>query len=255
MTAKDWLFPLRKAATVACTARLLVFPYAAAGATSLRPLVTGLPDSVELLGVSLPGRERRFGEDPLIDPAEPLAGVSRELADRTPLPTYLLGHSMGASLALLFARTAPESLNVRGVVISGRKPAGIALEPILALTDAEILGMVTAIGHTSPQLLNDKYWSGRLVQLFRSDTELDVRTSRLAGDHVLEQPILALGGDADPYVNPADLAGWAARTTDASEVAILPGDHFFLLAPANRNVIAAALARFTGAGARPLTPA
>lgn len=57
------LMRLREAVT-APRARLLVFPHSGSGPNSLFPLVEPLPEDVEVLGLSLPGRERRFGEPP-----------------------------------------------------------------------------------------------------------------------------------------------------------------------------------------------
>ncbi|MGW4564092.1 thioesterase II family protein [Streptomyces sp. NPDC004561] len=239
----QWLFPLRKAAGEP-TSRLLVFPYAAAGASSLRPLLTGLPGTVELLGVALPGRERRFAEPPLTDSAEFLTAVAGELSDRPALPTALLGHSMGASLALSLALAAPDSCH--GVVISGREPSGVALATMLDLSDDEITGFFGTVGHTAPQLLADAYWRERLIALFRSDIHLDLRTSAEIETRTLDQQLLVLGGAEDPYVAADDLIGWSARTTGRCDISVHPGDHFFILSPGNRDAVLAALTGFLG---------
>lgn len=235
----EWLFPLRKE-SAAPTSRLLVFPYAAAGASSLRPLVTGLPDTVELLGVSLPGRERRFGEPPLTSHPEIVDGVVAELSVREPLPTYLLGHSMGASLALALAAAAPRLC--RGVVVSSRRPTGFAMGMMLSLTDEEIVGFFGAVGNTAPKLLADPFWRDRLVQLFRSDSVLDEQTTQAIADHQLDLHVIALGGADDPYVDARELNGWALRTTGRCDVVILPGEHFFLLDPVNHPAVLRVLA-------------
>jgi surfactin synthase thioesterase subunit len=233
-----WIFPLRKAGG-SHTSRLLVFPYAASGPSSLRPLVTLLPESVELLGVALP---RRVGEPATTTLAEVLSGVADGLAEREPLPTYLLGHSMGASLALALALTSPGSCT--GIVMSGRKPLGVALDSLQGLTDDEVVSFLRAMGSTDPKLLDDPYWRDHLVQIFRLDTELDLHASQIIESGFLTQRIAALGGSEDPYVGPGELEPWAARTSGACEVRIFPGDHFFLLDPANRQAVAAALTDF-----------
>lgn len=235
----EWLYPLRKPST-SPTTRLLVFPYAAAGANSLRPLMTGLPDTVELLGVSLPGRERRFGEPAATSHHEIVAGAVADLATRDPRPTYLFGHSMGASLALALAVAAPALC--QGIVISARQPGGYALGSMLALSDEEIVAFLGAVGNTAPKLLADTFWRDRLLNLYRNDVILDEQTTRAMQHHHLDQHIIAIGGADDPYVDARELGGWAQRTNGRCDVLVLPGEHFFLLDPANHPAIVAALA-------------
>jgi surfactin synthase thioesterase subunit len=243
-TEPDWLFPLRKAAESGHTARLIVFPFAASGPTSLRPLVTHLPSTVELLGVSLPGRERRFGEPPQTTVAEVVSGVGEGLAAREPLPTYLFGHSMGASLALAFALSAPGYCSA--IAISGSKPRAAALGRLDGVVrDDEVVTFFGSLGNTRPQLLNDPYWRDHLIQLFRHDNELDVAAAQVIASGLLCEPLIVLGGAQDPYIDAGELAGWAAHTTGPCEVAIFPGEHFFLLDPVNIPAVSAALSELT----------
>ncbi|RAG87121.1 thioesterase [Streptacidiphilus pinicola] len=239
--APQWLFPMRKQRGDAppAEARLLVLPYAAAGAASLRPLVAGLPPEIEVLGVSLPGRERRFSEPPVTGHDEIVAAVTRELAAREPLPTWLFGHSMGASLALACALAAPELCH--GVVTSARKPGGLALESLRGLDDEAIVGFFGSVGNTAPKLLEDPFWRARLIELFRSDIALDEEVSTVIEDAPLHLPVLALGGADDPYVPAAELSAWERRTTGDCRVVVLPGAHFYLLDPANREAVQDAL--------------
>jgi surfactin synthase thioesterase subunit len=239
MTTPDWLYPLRKPTSVTPTARLIVFPYAAAGASALRPIVTRLPETVELLGVGLPGRERRFGEPPATSHPEIVDGITADLRARATRPTYLFGHSMGASLALAMAAAAPQLC--QGVVVSARKPIGFAMGAMLGLSDDKIITFLGAVGNTAPKLLADPYWRDRLVQLFRSDTQLDEETTKATEHHQLAVPIVVLGGADDPYVDSTELFGWANRTQGRCDVLILPGEHFFLLDTENHPAIVAAL--------------
>ena len=237
----QWLFPLRRRAAdpPAAQARLLVFPYAAAGAASLRPLVAALPAEIEVLGVSLPGRERRFSEPPVTCHDEIVTAVTRELAGLEALPTWFLGHSMGVSLALACAAAAPALCD--GVVVSARTPDGLALEALRGLDDDDIVGFFSAAGNTAPKLLEDAFWRTKLIELFRSDTRLDAETTRALDGIVLQTPLLVLGGADDPYVAPAELQDWSRRTVARCEVRTLPGTHFFLLDPGNREAVHQAL--------------
>jgi pyochelin biosynthesis protein PchC len=229
--AKPWLFPLRPSASDAPKARILVFPYAAAGAMSMRPLVCGLHESVDLLGVSLPGRERRFGEPPAVTVSQIVTGVGSELEKLTVMPTYFLGHSMGASLSLATALAAPETC--AGLVVSGRLARREVAESELDMTDTEALVLLGKLGNTAPDLLEDPYWRERLIDLFRHDSRLDAEATVLTNTGLLDKPILALGGADDPFADARELATWADHTRARCDVQIFPGHHFYLFSPEN----------------------
>jgi pyochelin biosynthesis protein PchC len=234
----DWLFPLRKV-DASPRARLLVFPYAAAGPTALRPVLTGLPDQVELLGVALPGRERRFGEPPATALNEIVDAVATELAATEPLPTCVFGHCMGAALALVLALAQAQLC--RGAVVSGCNPPGVRRSATPAMTDTEIIEFLDAAGNTAPQLLEDAFWRNKLIELFRSDAELGGQAAQVVEAGLLSQDLLVLGGAHDPYVDAGGLDAWAARTSGQCDVLVLPGDHFFVIDPRNIPVVASAL--------------
>lgn len=233
-----WLFPLRRPGG-SPSIRLIAFPYAAAGASALRPLVARLPRSIELLGAALPGRERRFSEPPQTSHTQIVQAVAAELAAREPLPTYLFGHSMGASLATAVALAEPALC--QGVIVSACKPRRLASLASSALTDDEIATFLSDAGKTAQQLLENDFWRNRLVSLFRSDTELHEQTLRATMDGVLTQHVIALGGADDPYIDARDLGSWSARTKGPCDVMIFQGRHFFLLEDNNLPIIASAL--------------
>ncbi|MGW7302416.1 thioesterase II family protein [Streptomyces sp. NPDC054829] len=234
----DWLYPLRKTAAQP-RARLVVFPYAAAGATALRPVLTGLPDEIELLGVALPGRERRFSEPPASALDEIVDAVATELTAGEPVPTCVFGHCMGAGMALVLALAHPHL--VRGAVVSGRNPPDVPRSTYRPMDDADIVGFLESAGNTAPELLADAFWRNKLLELFRSDAELGEQASQVIEAGPLGQDLLVLGGADDPYVSPGGLDSWAARTSGRCDVLVLPGDHFFVIDPPNIPVITRAL--------------
>jgi surfactin synthase thioesterase subunit len=45
-------------------------------------------------------------------------------------------------------------------------------------------------------------------------------------------PIVAIGGESDPHIDPGALASWADATASTFESVLVPGDHFHVAAPA-----------------------
>jgi len=240
-TPAGWLFPLRRPGARPL-ARLLVFPYAAAGPTALRPVLTGLPDEIELLGVGLPGRERRFGEPPATVLTEVVDAVAAELATTAPLPTVVFGHCMGAGLALVLTLRRADLFV--GTVVSGRNPPGARRSTPPTMADPDIVAFLDTAGNTAPQLLADTFWRTRLIELFRSDADLGEQAARIIEAGQLSQHLLVLGGADDPYVDAAGLTAWAAHTSGRCDVLVLPGDHFFVIDPSNISITTTALSDF-----------
>ncbi len=217
-------------------ARLVVFPHSAAGPNTLLPLVAELPTWIQVIGVTLPGRERRFGEPPGTAVADVVAGVGDELARMDPAPTFLLGHSMGAALAFALAMRLPDSC--AGLFLSGQLPERPPDAIDAAAGDAELAAFLHAGGNTAPELLADEEWRRHLIGLLRSDVDLCARASRISAAGLVHVPITAMGGAQDPHVHPELLGSWAARSTAPCATALFPGRHFYLLDPANLAAVA-----------------
>src|ERR1700735_3948256 len=88
-------------------ARMLCLPHAGAGPSTFFAWRDVAPDGVEIVPVSLPGRERRVSEEPYVNLHEAVKGITDELrpilSDGTPL--VLFGHCLGALLAYELARS------------------------------------------------------------------------------------------------------------------------------------------------------
>ena len=99
-------------------ARMLIAPHSGAGPNRYLRLVGGLPDDVEIVGLTLPGRERRGSERPGATLDEVLASLSA--VSRPEVPTLVLGHSMGATLGLHLAHALGKQCV--GLIASGQEP-------------------------------------------------------------------------------------------------------------------------------------
>src|SRR6266852_2720465 len=84
--------------------RLLCFPYAGGTASVFRTWHLALPGEVEVYGIQLPGRAKRFVEPAFTrapDLVEVLAPALESLLDK---PFVFFGHSMGATVGFELAR-------------------------------------------------------------------------------------------------------------------------------------------------------
>src|SRR6266849_6378940 len=103
MSDQSWIVQRRGGS--GATVRLVCLPYAGGGASIYRSWPDGLPASIAVWPVELPGRETRFVEPVYTDLGTLASDLAEVLAPATrDLPLALFGHSMGALLAFEVAR-------------------------------------------------------------------------------------------------------------------------------------------------------
>jgi medium-chain acyl-[acyl-carrier-protein] hydrolase len=215
--------------------RLVLFPYAGAGAYIFRTWVSRLPDDVEIVGVQLPGREDRFHEDPVDDLDAVVEAVTAELTDALePLDDwFVFGHSLGAVLAAEVARNLTD-VRTWGppahVMVSGSRALHLVHRnrlPVHQLTDDELVEHVRSLNGTPEEILSEATIMEPLLRLLRADYSLFDQYEH-TGSTPLASPVTVFAGDSDPSTSPDTLDAWSLLTTGTCQVHTLPGDHFFL---------------------------
>ncbi len=162
----------------------------------------------------------------------------------------LLGHSVGAHVALHLVRTvldlglpAPRRL----VVVASRPPGHPDPDtPLHLLPDDRLAARVAGYGGMAPGQLDDPDLRALALHLVRTD----LRLAELAPpvDGPLPVPLTSIGGDRDASVPVDLLPHWGAATTAGHESHVVPGGHFFEDPSAVLRLVARAVAR------QPATP-
>lgn len=215
------------------TTTLVCFPYAGAGAGFFRPW-RDHDAPVEILAVQLPGREKRFTEDPYRDVHDAVDGLSGDvldlLAGRSPI--VLFGHSLGAVLAYEMAHRleAEGGSAVSHLVVSGAPgPGDVRPNRATGLPDDEFLARVLEFSGYSHPALADPAMRELLLPCLRADVEMHENYRPPAGREPLCMPVTAVRGADDSLVSHAELKEWADVTTGEFRVAELPGGHMYLV--------------------------
>ncbi|MGC4806656.1 thioesterase II family protein [Micromonospora sp. DT233] len=219
--------------------RLFCFPHAGGGATSYRTWRQPLLPHVALAPVQLPGRESRLRERPVRRMAELIGPLCDGLLPYLDRPFALFGHSMGAAIAFEVAH----EMSRRGwgvptrLFVSGRRPPHLPARrpPLHLLTDEQFLPAVNSLNGIPSEILDTPDVMALILPALRADFELN--ETYVPGDtDLLRCPVTALTGDKDPEVTVDEMAAWRDTTRADFDLAVLPGDHFYLR-PAATDVL------------------
>ena len=211
--------------------RLLCLPHAGGSAMAYARWRRGLPASVEVVPVELPGRGARMDEPFARDPvrlAEALAAALRDEAVR--VPYALFGHSLGALIAFelahaLIARGAPAP---RMLFASGTEAPSVRDDSDWRRprSDAELVAELRAMRGTPEEAFESAELMQAVLPVLRADFLLCGAYAHRPRPP-LPCPIQALGG-RDDDVPHASLAAWARETAAGFDLALFGGGHFFL---------------------------
>ncbi|MEU3479160.1 thioesterase II family protein [Streptomyces sp. NPDC033754] len=229
--------------------RVVMLPHSGAGPNTLLPVAARIPDRYEVVGVTLPGRERRFGEAPEIGPQALVAELLDELAALPPLPTVLFGHSLGASAAVALAQASPQVC--AALVLSAQSPGGSRAVHREEWPDSALRDLLALGGGTSPAILDDPVWRDHVLTVLRADVLL----SRSLAERIHQQPVThrmtVLGGADDLLLPAAELDAWQDHALHDTRVRVFPGGHFYLFDEHNAAEVAAEIAAAFPATAAP----
>jgi surfactin synthase thioesterase subunit len=214
--------------------RLLAFPPAGGAAHLFAPWATMLPLDVELVALELPGHGTRLTEKPITEMADLLAGLMPELAALPALPTAVLGHSMGAIVALTVCRRLREvdpawRPEVFFVVGSEARHSRRTVDDLAGASPAQ-LGQFLVDAHGGAGGAADPALQDLVMPGLRADLVL------LAGHRPLSEAPLhcrvrVLSGADDGFVTADDRLDWAAESDGDFAVHTFPGGHFFYADP------------------------
>ena len=216
------------------TTRLICFHHAGGASAAFGALIRALDPHIPITAVNLPGRESRRREPRHRDVYACATQLADELSPHLDRPHVLLGHSMGAIIAYTIAqqriaafRRGPDALIVASYA-APHLPSDVA--QIDSADDLQLATTLSQFGGFPAAVLARPDWLAALIPLVRDDLRI-CASHRDRGEPPLPCPIHVFGGDADPVVTRAALAGWRLHTSQPRPVTIVPGGHFLFRDP------------------------
>jgi medium-chain acyl-[acyl-carrier-protein] hydrolase len=208
--------------------RLLCLPHAGAGASAYRVWGAGLPPTIGVCPVQLPGRENRIGEKPYYDVESLVADLAAVVAERVEPPYALFGHSLGALVAFELAQALPEK--PVHLFVSGRQAPHTAayLSEWHDLPLPDLVAELAQLGGTPREVLDNPELLEMILPLLRADFSIN-ENYRPVGRPPLDLPITAFGATADPRAALPTVEAWREQTSREFVLHKLPGGHFAVL--------------------------
>ena len=196
-----------------------------------RNWAASLPPEVEVFPVQLPGRGSRLREPPHTDLPALVSITIEALRPYFNRPFAFFGHSFGASLSFELARR----LRLEGdteplhLFVSGRRAPHISeSRPITYnLPENEFIEELRRLNGTPAEVLEHPELMQLVIPILRADFQI-CETYNYSSDSPLNCPITVFGGLQDDKVPREYLEAWRDHTTSDFNIAMLPGDHFFV---------------------------
>ncbi|MCM0622627.1 thioesterase II family protein [Nocardioides bruguierae] len=230
----------------ATQARLYAFPHAGGMAHEFRDWAALVP-GIDVCALQLPGRPPYMGSDPIEDVRAIAKAAAAEI--RVDLPFGLIGHSFGALVAYETLRVLQSEYGCVGEAqfawgsptlwaSAFPAPHRIPEAPaIAALSDQRLLSFLAERFDAVPrEVLSDPELMTIVVGYLRSDYTALERYRFEPGPRLNADIQVLLGSEDD--LDPSASSSWADLTTRDCDVAVMPGDHFYIREPDARAQIA-----------------
>lgn len=228
--------------------RLFCFPYGGGGSAIYNSWPKGLPTSIEVQSVQLPGHGQRFSEPLITYMPTMVEMLTQAILPRLDVPYAFFGHSMGAIICFELARQLRRSHNSEPayLFVSGHRAPQIPKTTPLVhdLPDPEFITELKKLG-TSKDLLNSAELLAMLLPVIRADYKM-IESYSYTEDPPFKCPIMAFGGERDYGVPCEHLEAWKEQTVTEFKLRMLSGDHFFIHSeePALLTMISTELNRY-----------
>jgi surfactin synthase thioesterase subunit len=209
---------------------LICLPFAGAGASFFNSWGS-LNNTFTIVAPQLPGREKRFLEEPYRDVTQAISGV---LAEIKPLiqdtRVIIFGHSLGAVLAFELAYQVLQSkhVEVEYLVVSGSPgPWTPRTDHATGLDDQKFLERVREFAGYDHPALADPELREMLLPTLRADVEMH-ENYYPPENRRLDIPIMSVRGAHDELVSHEEATQWQSATTLPLRLEEIPGRHMYL---------------------------
>lgn len=215
----------------AASHRIFCFPYAGGGTNVFRNWHNLLSENVEVVTIQLPGRERRFAEQPISDLKQLVLQLKTEFIRLMNKPYFVFGHSNGC----LIIYELLKQLTVSGIplpqktLLSSKSPPHLKDTEDIKwnLPDHEFLKELKDMQGTPKEVLENEELMSLFLPTIRADFALG-DTYEFVSVPKINNNIHLIRGDADS-VSQEELQAWQELFFGTVEYDEVAGGHFHVI--------------------------
>ena len=215
------------------TIKLICFPFAGAGAS----FFSGWNDlfinnSIEVLPIQLPGRERLIAEEPYRNIHVAASDFAKMIVEKCgDAPIALFGHCfLGATLAFEVARRLEKynDVNLTHLFVSAASsPKSTRNYSLSQCDDERFVEEVEKLTGYKHQAFNIPELRELLIPTLRADFEMD-ETYLPESECCIGVPITAVFPDNDSFVSKDDVELWKECTCSDFDINKVTGEHMYI---------------------------
>ena len=226
---------LRPRRLVKPSLRVIAFHHAGGSAAMYHPMSAELPADWELLVLDLPGRGRRYAEEPITTLPELVARVVEDVRPWLDTPVAFFGHSLGAILAVEVARVC-ESLGTPPVWVGVSARVAPTLQAqarrLSLLDDEQLIAAVLELGGMPEQVCEIPELREHFLRVVRADIAVLESYQPSPDRAALGCAMTAFAGTSDVWAPPTTMRPWARETRSDFHLRLFEGGHFYFLGQA-----------------------
>ena len=213
--------------------RLFCFPYAGGAPTVYYQWPEGLPDSIEVCAINLPGRSRRIKESALTSITETAQAMILYLLPLLDKPFAFFGHCMGSIVMYEVTRILQEEYGKKPVHIfpSASMAPHLYQSPLVhEHPDPKFMEILQLLDFTNTRaLVEDKEMRELMFPTLRADFEAVASYSRdFSSRQSLDVPMTAFAAKQDLFAAPNAMLPWQRYTKGSSQFWMLDVHHYFV---------------------------
>lgn len=212
--------------------RLICIPHGGGGPQSYKAWAEQLPDTIEVLALSFPGRGSRHSEAAICSMPQLTDDITEALKPYLNKPYALFGHSVGALIAYeVSARIqASELMQPMRLIVSAHDvpERSFSEQPMYRLSDSVLLDTIAELGLVPDDALQNTELVQFILPALRADFELS-ETYTYQPRAPLSLPITVTLGANDPLLDENTMQHWKRYTDAAFTLRNYSGDHFYTL--------------------------
>ncbi len=218
--------------TANCTMKMICFPHAGGSAQDYKKWLDYLPADVDLIVAQMPGRAERIQEKLCCNFDELISHFLEEVEPFLDRHYFLLGHSLGASLAFEIAkgiRRLGYRMPNRLIVISRSGPSIPEANIKYNLPDEKLIDYLKSQSGTDEKILDDREILNFFLPIIRNDIKLaDTYNEYYKKEAPLSCPINVLWGNKESNLDRRMIEEWKNETSSQFTEEQFEGNHFFL---------------------------